>query len=341
MRLSELVKEVFRGNFPPRKVIFRVDAGRVKGLSFGHLFRCMLFAKKLRKYYGADIVFLMRDHKDGVACARSFGYRVTTLKRSLSGAGHDEAVIGHIRKIGPDHIVVDLPYGTPNAYLDYARSRHVFTICIDDMAERSFRADVVLNSGILAQRKRYKACLPKTRFLLGMEYFPMDERSDIEKSFTKNGRPRILITFGGSDPSGLTGKTLRALAKIDSGNVRFEVLLGPGFKGRRSVKSALRVLSGKASVFDYPKDPLKYFYRSDLVVCAGGTTLYALCAIGKPCIAIPSNASESRVIKKFREKKHILAGLDKWDEILFLKELKRGIGGVPDIRRRLEARVPG
>lgn len=325
MRLDRLVKEIFKEKFPPQKVLFRVDAGRIKGLSFGHLFRCMLLARQLRRSFGTKVVFLMNDYKDGVSCARSFGYRVATLKPLLSRGGHDKAVIEHIQKIMPDHLVVDLPFGTPNIYLDHARSNRISTVCIDDMARRSFRADVVVNSGILAQRHRYRTCLPGTRFLLGMEYFPRDERHVYKKVSKRSGSARVLLTFGGSDPMGLTEKAARSLSKLGSEDVKFEVVLGPGFKGRRSIISALRPLAGKAAIIDYPKDLRKYFQRSDLVVSAGGTTLYELYAIGKPCIAIASNEFESEIVEKFRKRKLIFAGLAKWDERLFLKALKRYI----------------
>lgn len=328
MLLRELAKEIFKEKFPPKKVLFRVDAGRVWGLSFGHFSRCCILAKELQGSVNSEITFLMRDYSEGVDYARSFGWTVETLEMTLPKERHDLLVKEWISKIKPDYLVVDLPVDDPNSYLDYARNDHILTVCIDDVSKRSFRADVVLNSSILADRDKYAGCLPTTRFLLGVDYFIMDEYSIKKDCDGHKDRISVLMTFGGSDPSGLTEKTVRALAETPWDNVKFTVILGPGFKEEQNIIDAAKPLRDKMVIVRRPKEIKNFFIRTDLAICAGGATLYELYKIGKPCLAIASIKHEAAVIKRFIEKGLILSGLISWNKERFVSQLRDSLSAV-------------
>lgn len=321
MRLRELVREIFKEKFPPELVLFRVDAGCVNGLSFGHVSRSKLIADELKRA-GAESVFLMRDYEEGVGYVRSFGYKVELIDRSARLKDHDQIVIERISAICPDCLVVDLPFDDPNRYLDHAGSSGIFTVAIDDTCNRFFNADVVLNSSILADRGKYANCPGSTRFLLGMDYFPMQDRRLESRRMRKEGRISALLTFGGSDISGITEKAVKAIAEVSWDNAEFTVILGPGFKDADSVIANSQRLHGKMSVVNFPKDLTSFFYENDLVVCAGGTTLYQACAIGVPCIAIASSEHEALVIERFVATKLVFAGMKRWDKKLFLCALR-------------------
>lgn len=325
MRLKELTREIFKEKFPPRKVLFRVDAGRVEGLSFGHISRCLTLAQQLKQSANSEIVFLMRNYGEGVAHAKTYNYIVETLGTTLSKRAHDSLVMEHISRVKPDWLVVDLPDDDPNSYLNYARQNGVLTVCMDNTAKYSYLADVVVNNSILADRNAYETCLPTTRFLLGMEYFIMDDYHISKHGRLKKEPISVLMTFGGSDISGLTEKTVLSLAELSCEDVTFTVILGPGFARYDSVIEASNNMRKNINVIRYPKDMKQFFRTHDLTVCAGGFTLYELYKIGMPCIAIGSNNNESLVIKKFTEKGLILAGLSAWNKEEFLKKLKYAV----------------
>ena len=328
MRLRELAREIFKEKFPPQKVLFRVDAGNIEGLSFGHLSRCLILAKEIERSANSETIFLMRDYSEGVAYAKSLGCRLKTLSASLPKYKHNRVVVEWISKIKPDCLVVDLPDDNPDPYLDYARKNQILTVCIDDTAKQPYRADVILNSSILAERSKYGNCLPTTRFLMGMNYFIMDDYSIKKRNVDNDGSLSVLITFGGSDPLGFTEKTIRALAEISWHNVDFTVILGPGFKEKKSVIDASKPLQNKITIVECPKDIKEYFLKNDLAICAGGRTLYELFRIGVPCIAIASSENEALVIKKFIEKGLLLSGLISWDKKYFLRQLKNAISSL-------------
>lgn len=323
MLLNRLVREIFKERFPPKRVLFRVDAGRVSGLSFGHLSRCMTLANELKRSADSEIIFLTRNFREGVSYARLSGFNVKTLSLSLSKNKQDRLVTGFICSFNPDCLVVDLPSGDPNSYLRYARSRGAFTVCMDDTARRSYDADVILNYSILADKKQYRECPAGTRFLLGMDYFIMDDYKGPEVSEASNGYFRILITFGGSDITGLTKKVLSALTESGWNGAKYSVILGPGFKGDKPIMKLYRLSSGKVAVYRRPKNITDLFIKNDLVICAGGMTLYELHRLNKPAFAIASNKNESLVIRRFIRDKLLLSGMESWNKRDFIRNLHK------------------
>lgn len=323
MRLNRLIREIFKERFPPKRAVFRVDAGRVRGLSFGHLCRCLTLAKELKRSAGTEIMFIMRNYKEGLDHAVSAGFKVKAIDNLLPAAEHDKMTAEFISKARPDCLVVDLPDENPEFYLRHAASNNVFTVCLDDVARRSYRADVILNSSILADRKKYRAYSAGTRFLLGMDYFIMDDYAVKKPRGVRGDRIFILLTFGGSDMTGLTRKVMLALEELDLRKVNFSAVLGPGFKERQRLIALSKSLRNKVAVLDYPRDIRGLFFRNDLVICAGGTTLYELYKLGRPCLPIASSVNEAAVIIRFVKDGLAAAGMAKWNRQDFLKRFQQ------------------
>ena len=74
----------------------------------------------------------------------------------------------------------------------------------------------------------------------------------------------MLLTFGGSDPTGLTRKAVKSLAALSWPSVGFRVMFGPGFSGADDVRGLVAGRSDFEFV-DNPPDPLAQFRGTDVV----------------------------------------------------------------------------
>jgi len=295
------------------RVVFRVDAGRVPGLSFGHLERCHVLAEQLRAEYCSVTAFLMRPLADGLARARDLGERTVLpdkWPRLLAAA---------------DILVVDVPYDPETEVLDAAGKAGAFLAFIDDSGRDIFPCDVVLNSSLLANTAMYPRA---RRTLLGPEHFILDPGfAGLRHIGTGHRGPAlVLFSFGGSDPTGLTLRTLRALADLDPFPAcSLQVVLGPGYGDGDEVVGALASLPAPGEILRAPRAIAPLYAGCDLAVCAGGRTLYELHALGTPALALASTPLEAGHIQAFLERGMLAGGLTHWDAGAFRTSFARAL----------------
>jgi len=308
MLLKDLIACLFEGHGIPKKVFFRVDAGRIEGMSFGHLARCHILSKALKDYWNVETSFVMRNYTEGINNALALDEKVLSIDARNSD---------WMRSV-TDTIIFDLPTGPLQNELNIAKEKAVWTIILDDLNNKVTWADVVLNSSILAGPTFYPE---NARLLLGPDYLILNEQfQEVSRKRRKqDGGFSVLITLGGSDLTGLTLNVLKALTKNDYCGFVFNVILGPGFKDNGDIDKVAGCFPDKINVFRNPPDLLPFFVECNLAICAGGRTLYELNALKVPTIAISSIEHEMITIKAFKEKGMILGGLNKWDECDFLK----------------------
>lgn len=110
------------------------------------------------------------------------------------------------------------------------------------------------------------------------------ERTSVEK---------ILIAFGGADPSGNTRRALEMIAEWP-GAFMVDVIIGPLFK--LDAASEGETLPGKCLVRMHvsPRHIGQLFEDTDLVFCGGGGTLLEALCVGIPSIVIAQNPEELR-----------------------------------------------
>jgi len=309
LSLTELCAKLLEGAGPVKTVLFRVDAGRLHGLSFGHLSRCILLSQTLRAQ-GTKTALLMRDIQEGVEHARGQNERVLPPTTEV------------MRQENVQVLVIDLPYEPEQDVLAEARNRGMWIVYLDDTGRSHIKADLVLNTSILTEPTMYPNV---SRTLLGLDYFFMNPDDLALASHSRPTPdsalpPSVVMTFGGSDPTGLTLQALAALERYRF-PIRLDVVLGPGFAYIDEVQDVAARIAARVLVS--PPRLIPIFQAAELVICAGGRTLYECHALGIPALAVASTPNESEHISAFLRRGLLLEGLMEWNEENFVRALNK------------------
>ena len=318
----EWIKSLFDRQ-PPRKVLFRVDAGRIPGLSFGHLARCLILSKIVKEFYRSENVFLMRDYAEGINHALQAGETVKILPKEILPLDEQTTILSVANELEPDWMIIDLPYSDlDTSYYPTLRLQGTKILFIDDSRFINPGVDVVLNSSIFAPAKTGKFSDEKTTYFLGPEFLIFDEALKDATPIRKESIINIILTFGGSDPTGLTKKVLTTLLGEQWPQFFFRVILGPGYA---DPISAITLLNGHEQHFGVEVKPLNifsFFQGCDFAVCAGGRTMYELYYLDKIYLPIASSDHEAKVIAEFIRRKITSYGLTSWNPTVFIRTFK-------------------
>ncbi len=274
------------------KAVFRVDAGRVRGLSFGHIYRCLTLARMLREQHGASsTAFLMRDLPHGPDLARQHGETVHLLAAETDPASERAA----LDAAGGDLLVIDLPDIVRLGAGPLQTGARRCTV-IDDAGQTIPPSDAIVNGGICAGPGMYAGV--EAEIHTGPAYCVMDAdvptpRRDAD---TSDGPLRVLVSFGGSDPTGLTPQVADALT-ADAPAIHLDIVLGPGYP-HDGLDERLAGRPG-VSVHRHVASVPGMLAAADAAVLTGGMTAYQAAAVGCPAVYIPSISHEEPVTRAF------------------------------------------
>ncbi len=270
------------------RILFRVDGGASQGM--GHVYRSLAIADELRNISTADVLFLMSaEHPQGVQHVSRYGYPV----RVLSGAELAPAMEA-IREYSPNIIVNDLPF-LPNDYLKELARLGASTInLVDSLADIEQPAEVAsVIIGVMHEDR-----LELEDYYGGPAFAILrDSFAGREKSVPPVARS-VVVSFGGSDPQGLTLKVLGALDRLEA-ELEVKVVLGPAFSRREELARFVEALSRPALVLDNVENMAETLSAADLVFCAGGMTVFEIAALGTPGIVLCQNARERARLESF------------------------------------------
>ena len=173
--------------------------------------------------------------------------------------------------------------------------------------------DVIINLNDNCLADRPVGC-KKPDYHLGLDFAII--RQDILE--LGNKRPvatdrirKVLITFGGEDPTAWTLKALSWLEKHASNTLEVEVFLGPFFSQRENVISTVNRGTRHSYKVCTEFKAMKYsMLKNDLVFCGAGTTLMEAAFLGKPVVALPQQDAERRFMRDFERKGYLLPGAE-------------------------------
>jgi CMP-N-acetylneuraminic acid synthetase/spore coat polysaccharide biosynthesis predicted glycosyltransferase SpsG len=271
------------------RVLFRVDGGGSMGM--GHVYRSVAVAQALRSVSHADICFLMSaDFAEGVRHVSNAGFAVRVIPKSGDEIG---PILEVIQDHSPNIIVNDRPR-LDEAYLRALAGLGASTINLVDSLDDIERPKDIA-SVIIATMQEEQSDLEDYHGGIAILRDSFEDRIAKGTTIAANGR-RVVLSFGGSDPQGLSLKTLKALEELP--DVSVTLVLGPAFGYHRELDALLPTLSSKPNVLKNVEHMADILFEADLVICSGGMTVYEIAALGRPGIVLCQNGRELQRMEK-------------------------------------------
>lgn len=241
---------------------------------------------------GGQATFMMAGCPD--AFARRFEQEGIELVEEVVTPGSFEdaarlASAAHERDAG--WVVVD-GYAFGPEYRDRVRAADLRLLIIDDLGGNdSYDVDIVLNQNVHATRDLYVNRLPHTRLLLGTAYSLLRREFLRWRERPRETRPlaeHVLLTFGGSDPMGLTARVLKILVGVEPG-LKITAVVGPGClqQGEPEAVDAAGVRVERGV-----EDMSGLMRECDVAIAAAGSTCWELAFMGVPALVVATSENQ-------------------------------------------------
>lgn len=262
-------------------ILIRADASPTKGT--GHIMRCLALAEALR------------DQGDRVAFVTA---EITpSLADRLADDGWDHyavtdndpaAILDLSRRLKADALVVD-SYWLDADWRAVVRPGFRAVLALDDLADRPVHADLVWNPSPLAHTLPYDQVAPGAGLLFGDAYLLLRREIALAASGPRlplANRDSILLTFGGSDPAGLTVPVVKRLAPALPAGTHLDVVAGGSNPALDCIRAACARFPGRVRLHLDSRRMGELMAGAGLAVTAGGGTVAELAALAVPTLLV-------------------------------------------------------
>jgi UDP-2,4-diacetamido-2,4,6-trideoxy-beta-L-altropyranose hydrolase len=290
-----------------KNVIMRADA--TNALGTGHIMRCLALAGFFQES-GWQPTFVSRP--DPVAQALLSDASVEWLTEDDDAEGTLEAV----DKFAAKAIVLDLSHrdniGDPKGFANYTarlKTSGVYIAMLDGAGAECISAQIDLPVDMVVM-PYITVTEPKHAqgkvFLLGSQYAIYRQEfarmAKIKRALDTDVH-NILVTMGGSDPFGLTTRTLQALQLLDLRDITVRVIIGRGFSHelRAAIHEAAAPIKGDVHLVESPRNFAEELLQADLAIINDGLTKYEAAVTGTPSIVLSHDEHQRRLSKDFSE----------------------------------------
>lgn len=290
-------------------VMIRADGNA--GIGAGHLMRCLTIAQALAdKLKGREEICFLCADEQSADMVRAAGFAVRVLHTDYQDMESElprwetalmERKAGRGSSVLPAAVILVDSYYVTDAYLEGLRS-YGKVYLMDDMQERVYPVDVVINYNAFAKEELYCRLYGRqdTECLVGSSYVPIRQQFLHRHYQVACKVKNVLITTGGGDVDNIAGKILQAVYEED---LEFHIVTGrfnPHLETLQRVASRLRGIH----IYHDVSDMAGLMEQCDIAVTAGGTTVYELAAIGVPFLCF-SYAANQEALTEYIGKKGI------------------------------------
>ncbi len=175
-------------------------------------------------------------------------------------------------------IVIDGYHFTEN-YQKTLKECGFGVLAVDDYGHcTNWHADLVLNQNIQkAGCGEIPGLAAQGKSLVGTQYALLrrEFRNGIERIARHNPHSlRILVTFGGVDPTGTALKIIQSLNRVHSPQIELKVLAGPANPRLEALRSEAEKSQHPIEIIPSTKDMPSLYRWADRVISAGGSSCY-------------------------------------------------------------------
>lgn len=271
------------------KVLIRTDAN--SKLGSGHVIRCLSISEELIRF-GYEAVFVVSNEESKCFVEQRGGLTFIISGDPSYFTFEDGVNLAHFaNEIEAEIILVD-SYAVTDGFFDGIASKRTFNkiAYIDDLYTFEyghlpephfwpvdFLIDYLFHADPDLYEKNY-ACT-NTELLIGPAFAPIRSHFKNYLGESSYNGENILVTTGSVNPCNLLERIVDACLGLPSCKTINVVVGSQASFTLFSNDQRIRVLQGI-------DDLAPYMQKADLVVSAAGTTLYELCAVGVPTLAI-------------------------------------------------------
>lgn len=269
-------------------IYFRTDGN--SEIATGHLMRCLAIARAcMRK--GAKVKFVVSDKQSFTLIQERFispqEFEVYCLDSDYTNLPEElptlsaPAIQNRAANAPKPWIFVDSYYATPSYLMAL---REDFRVAyLDDLRSFDCPVDLVINYDTDEDCGYYAKA---DRKLLGAQYTPLREQFSNTAYTVRPTVEHILLSTGGTDPYGVAEHLLRGIYKNAqiSQSMHYHILTG-STNTRYADLVSFAQMHPNIHIHKGVGDVASLMASCDLAVCAGGTTLCELCAVGVPAIS--------------------------------------------------------
>jgi UDP-2,4-diacetamido-2,4,6-trideoxy-beta-L-altropyranose hydrolase len=301
-------------------IVFRTDASERIGT--GHLMRCLALGDALTER-GATCHFIGRISKDLQKLVTTPGHRLhvfgdidRTFSEDVIDVTHDSAdTRAYIAQLveRPRWLVTD-HYGIDARWESALRSAADHIMSIDDLDDRAHDCDILLDQNLAVDnRARYSAHVTSaSRTLLGPRFALLrrEVRAARLRRRVHDGRVhRILVCFGGSDPTDETSRVLRALSTLAFNDLDVVVIAGAANPHAQSIERLCAGQQTRCRYIHQTEDMAGEMSKADLAIGAGGVMALERCAAALPALVWPVSDNQRAGIDALAQAGAVIAPL--------------------------------
>lgn len=275
------------------KLLYRADGGYPIGT--GHIFRAVRLIAALRERGQLCARLMLAEDAAALQIVGASGAQLCVLpprrdKKAVKPLLQAAPVLEQVAVDRPDVIVVDM-LDTPEEEMAALAATGVPLVTFDDRGPGRFHADLIVN--VLVTEPTPPLLRPETRLLEGPAYAVLDpiyaeaHRNPLPRTFGE--KLRVLVTMGGADAAGLTVKVARALRRnrlLTRQLEEVEFTCGPAFPHRARLEKVLESAPWPYQIHVGLPNLLDCYRRCDVAIVAGGLTMYEVCCVGIPSLAV-------------------------------------------------------
>ena len=318
------------------RVVVRADASVAIGT--GHVMRCLTLAEALRTQ-GHRAEFICREAEGDLTkfIESEKGFSVHRLPKAGLHEEDARQSAAYLQKnASVDWLVVD-HYSLDEAWETQLRPHTKRLMVIDDLADRPHRCDLLLDQNFADDAARYDALAPNhCTKLLGPEYALLrpefaEARAHLPE---RHGKPeRLLLSFGGSDPTGETVKVLRQLQAADATlELHIDCVVGASHPALDEVKNLVEALPN-VRLHTQTRQIAVLMARADLCLGAGGSTLWERCCLGLPTLTVAISEHQVPFCERLAKLGYLVyLGDVSRKRIDYLRALREAVVSINDLR---------
>jgi len=294
------------------RVVIRVDASIDIGT--GHVMRCLTLAKILRGK-GSEIFFVCREEEGHLCDAiQAAGFHCSRLPKASTELQREAPVAGAAGDItafsgmdarqtcaaiescgaNPDLLVVD-HYMLDESWESALRPYVGRIFVIDDLANRVHDCDLLLDQNLHdSPGSRYFGLVPaNAQVFIGPKYALLRPEFSFARAIPRIGAlRRMLVFFGGVDPTNEASKIIQALQSMGSTAPETDLVLGSANPHRGRVLNAAVGLTC-VRVHGQTDDMAGLMREADLGLGTCGLAAWERCSLGLPSLVVV-NADNQR-----------------------------------------------